>query len=202
MVGLQAGVGAGKSPSRFLTLGKMPGNREGASISFCIMLLCMLPEIVAFSYYGNVGLSLQSNALLALRGGSGANPKTQKISLDETRLQKMLGTPYTLDMSRDQDRQEVIKLIKQHRLGGGEFNAVVLNGVDFNLPGTNSLVSEKENEHFKELKGKGQSAKGEKKPLKNTAAEILASKATHVLTNFMVTKRRRITAVWNIRRQN
>ena len=33
----------------------------------------------------------------------------------------------------------------------GEFNAVVLNGVEYNLPGTNTLVSEKENDHFKDM---------------------------------------------------
>ena len=98
----------------------MPGKRSRTSL-FALVSLAIAHEICAFADHGSFGLAMQSHANLALRGGSDSNPKATKVTLDETRLQKMLGTPYTLDMSRDQDRQMVIQFIKQHRLGGGKF---------------------------------------------------------------------------------
>jgi hypothetical protein len=75
----------------------------------------------------------------------------------------MLGARYTLDLSQDDKRNALVKLIKQHRQGFGEFNAVTLDGAAFSIPGTKQTsAGGSTSEHFDNMgKGAGRSAKGE-----------------------------------------
>lgn len=121
-------------------------------------------------------------ALRALRGGS-ATAKSAG-TLGEKQLERLFGKQYTLDLTVPHNKATLIKLIKDHRLGGGEFNVVTLDGKEYRIPGTKGDSEAGASSHFNDLgQGAGKSAKGEKKDAPgdkvNAAKRALAAAADY-----------------------
>jgi len=97
-----------------------------------------------------------------LRGGAAAGKPGG--ALGEKQLERLFGKQYTLELTVPHNKATLVKLIKEHRLGGGEFNVVTLDGNEFHIPGTKGGTDAGPSSHFSDMgKGAGKSAKGERK---------------------------------------
>jgi len=91
---------------------------------------------------------------LRMRGGSAAKGKPDKAGLNEEALKRMLGVKYMLDLSQESDRKTLIKLVREHREEGGQFNMVKKDGEDYQIFGVVSGDEEEEGgSHFDGMKG-------------------------------------------------
>ena len=118
----------------------------------------------------------------ALRGG--ASPAKAGGTLGEKQLERLFGKQYTLDVTVAHHKTTLIKLIKDHRLGGGDFNVVTLNGKEYHIPGTKGDSESESSSHFSDMgQGAGKSAKGERKDESgdkvNAAKRALAAAADY-----------------------
>jgi hypothetical protein len=103
--------------------------------------------------------------LHALRGGAGDTPSkavSGGTALGEKQMERLFGTQYSLDLKVAHNRATLVRLVKDHRLGGGEFNAVTLDGKEYHIPGTKKGSDTGPSSHFSDLgQGAGRTAKGE-----------------------------------------
>ena len=83
-------------------------------------------------------------------------------ALGEKQMERLFGTQYSLDLKVAHNRATLVRLVKDHRLGGGEFNAVTLDGKEYHIPGTKKGSDTGPSSHFSDLgQGAGRTAKGE-----------------------------------------
>ena len=103
--------------------------------------------------------------LHALRGGAGDTPSkavSEGAALGEKQMERLFGAQYSLDLKVAHNRATLVRLVKDHRLGGGEFNAVTLDGKEYHIPGTKKGSDTGPSSHFSDLgQGAGRTAKGE-----------------------------------------
>ena len=121
--------------------------------------------------------SAHLRSLRTLRGGSSPAAATKKNApaLGERQLERLFGKPHSLDLKVAHNRATLVKLIKEHRLGGGEFHMVTLDGKDFHVPGTKK-TDDGPSAHFTDMGiNMGKSAKGELKG--DVSAKVNAAKA-------------------------
>uniref|UniRef100_A0A6T8PQK5 Uncharacterized protein n=1 Tax=Hemiselmis andersenii TaxID=464988 RepID=A0A6T8PQK5_HEMAN len=103
---------------------------------------------------GSVARTGHAGACLRMRGGSAAKGKPDKAGLNEEALKRMLGVKYMLDLSQESDRKTLIKLVREHREEGGQFNMVKKDGEDYQIFGVVGADEDEEGgSHFDGMKG-------------------------------------------------
>ena len=69
-------------------------------------------------------------------------------------LHPLTGVKYMLDMSQEGDRKTLVKLVREHQNGGGDFNMVKKDGVDYAIHGVEVADEESTtSDHFAGMKG-------------------------------------------------